>query len=249
MKVFAVLKYLFCGILLPLVNISCDSNHNAVNLLGTHWVSDSVFNGDQKQNEYLFFDSLGRFTRASWHTKRYIIDQGKLGRDDKIHGGKQLYEIHQLDSNYLLISSSQYKVSFKRSITDQQYLMSKFLLGSSNKIRMIGEWLVDSIVVDCNNMNGKSKSAIHWAKENAIKISNQFELFEGSRVEITQENEFIVKSDKEQRRYRCKIVGNNLEIRVSDYIINLPLSLKKNNYFVLERNTGLCVAKFVFIKK
>ena len=186
--------------------------------------------------EFLFFDSIGNFTRTTWWNENYVLDRGIL-IDQTVETQSSKYQIEIIDSFNIKISRKKYAGYFYgnpwKQDEDFTRSLNRFIVGDSMKKLLVGNWvyeLHEMKLAEHLNFYNKIPDFVEnkLGRIGELKIENQ------PNLEITKSNEFIVTDSLGNiKSYRYIIDDDEISLRVSDYIISLGYEIDENGNLIL----------------
>jgi len=228
-------------------------NSIEIDFSNTEWMSDSLVIVDEKQwREFIFFDSAGNFTRATWWNRNYILDKGELN-GEIVHGIKNDYRIEIIDSFNIKIYKPNYVGFFYgnpwRINEDFTRSLNRFVVGDSIKKRIVGNWEYESHELKLAEHLSFYEEIPDFAEDKlsrigGLKIENKLSL------KITESNEFIVAdSIGNTIEYRYIIDDDEISIRRSDYIIGLEYEIDESGDLIIINKPRVGKARILMKRK
>lgn len=216
-------------------------------------MSDSLEIEDESQwREFIFFDSMGRFTRTTWWNENYVLDKGKL-INQTIESGKGNYQIEIIDSFNIKISKPKYVGFFYgnpwKENTDFNRSLNRMIVGDSIKKKLIGTWKYDKNEIELSDYLKLYDELPEFA-ERKLKRVAQRKLEKDLKIHFTKENGLIAENEKEgQLEFRYIVDDKKIDISRSDYVISIKYELTNQNELVITKEYQTMGISKIYFKK
>jgi hypothetical protein len=220
-------------------NIEIDYRH-------TEWASDTIYDlKEERWRDFILFDSLLNFTRASWWSEEYILDRGKLRNNDSIISLNGDYTLEVLDSNTIVISNDSYYGRFRGNPWKfNKYFdryKTRFEVGDSIKKILLGIWHFDSLQVKFDE-SIQIFDSIPMPEE----LKDRFHSFYGKKLNDSLSFNFSIDNIllvddliSPSTKYSYKVDNEEIDLSKSDYVIGIDYKLIDDNHLKLIKKNGL----------
>lgn len=219
----------------------CQKNPIEINFLKSEWISDSISVEDGEQwREFLFFDSIGNFTRTTWWNENYVLDKGKLV-EEKIKSVKgKDYLIEIVDSTNIILRKSGYEGFFYRDPWEEigtfERNVNRFILGDSIKKEILGEWIFDTIRYELSDAYEGYDFIPDFVEIPLGEIPGGIKLDKGLVIKFTNDNLFLCEeTNGKVTKYRYTIDDKGIDLAISDMVIGIEIEGLNNNEVTLIR--------------
>ena len=138
--------------------------------LNHEWMMDSVYGSKEFIQDWVYFTPNDKFWRCSHYNENQLIDSSLTFKDNEVFDNGQLkYSIFSLDSNNIILVSSDKKVFHCRSWNNfnQKYIYIFFITNTTKKL-LNGNWTLDSSEIKptrmpsfCNDLYPGTKYAFN----------------------------------------------------------------------------------------
>lgn len=214
-----------------------------MNFSNSEWTSDSLYpNKENHWREYLYFDSLGGFLRASRDGESYVLDEGHYS-DGLINSAKTKYRVDILDSFHIKIYNEDYTGFFHGNPWQRTYdfdgSKKAFIDGDRDKKILLGKWIFNKAVLDVDE---DFKRSMH--KEELTKLYDkvfykvaQRKVNESMYLHFKKDNSLI--SDNYEmgaKRFRYSLDGSRMDVNGSDYVFYIDYEIIDENTLVIENS-------------
>ena len=203
-------------------------------------MSDSLeIKNETQWREFVFFDSIGNFTRTTWWNENYVLDKGELIKQT-IKSEKGNYQIEIIDSFNIKISKPNYVGFFYgnpwKENNDFNESVNRFVIGDSIKKILIGNWEYESHEMKLAEHLNYYNEIPDFAK-NKLERLGGLEIENKPNLEVTKNNELIVTDSLgNQIEYKFIFDDEEISIRRSDYIIRLGYEIdEKGNLIIVTK--------------
>ncbi len=228
-------------------------NSIEIDFANTKWMSDSLAIEDEPQwREFIFFDSIGDFTRTTWWNEKYVLDKGEL-IGETIYGIENDYRIEIIDSFTIKVSKSNYVGFFYGNPweinEDFNRSLNRFIVGDSIKKTIVGNWEYGSHELKLADHLSFYEEIPDFAEDKLSRIGG-LKIGNSLTLEITKSNEFIVaNSIGNTIEYWYIIDDDEISIRRLDYIIGLGYEVDENGDLVIINKPRVGKARILMKRK
>ena len=182
-------------VIILLTQFSYCQNSIEIDFSNTEWMSDSLeIKNETQWREFVFFDSIGNFTRTTWWNENYVLDKGELIKQT-IKSEKGNYQIEIIDSFNIKISKPNYVGFFYgnpwKENNDFNESVNRFVIGDSIKKILIGNWEYESHEMKLAEHLNYYNEIPDFAK-NKLERLGGLEIENKPNLEVTKNNELIV---------------------------------------------------------
>jgi hypothetical protein len=236
-------------IILILIIASCRSEEKARNeFLSGEWVSDSISSLEADHwKEFLFIDSNGSVTRATWGE---ILDQNLSIKDLTIvDNGAKKYGLQIIDSNSIIISNLTYYGAYYRKswngLEEYNKSLEDFRIAATNKNKIIGDWQANSFEITQHESNLQFDS-VYLSVELRRNFMGSSSLTK-VKMHIQENSKLKISYDNNTQDYVYQINRHDLDLYRSDYLINMRYEIFSDTLTVFEFRHGV-ERKINFVK-
>ena len=231
---------------------SCQNEVN-IDFSNTEWISDSLVLSEGSQwKEFIYFDSIGNFRRASWWRENYLLDNGKLNKST-INTESDSYQIEIIDSFNIKLTKQNYQGFFNGNpwTKDEDFnsSLNRFIVGDSIKKKLIGIWEHVKNELELYEHLKLYDTIPEFASKKLLRIA-QREINENLTLEFTKSNHFLAKDNiNGEIEFRFIVDDNEIDISRSDYVISIDYKLSSQNELILTKEYQTMGKSTTYFKK
>ncbi|MUP46065.1 hypothetical protein E0K83_09950 [Gramella sp. BOM4] len=183
------------------------------------WVSDSINPEPEHWREFIFIDNKRNFTKTSWWSNSYILQNNLILKDGKILQKENIiYQIKIIDSNTIEFANANYYGRFKRDpFGGYEKSLKRFNKGHKTKEELIGKWKYQNseIIEEEKNKNYPEEVIENYRLRDLLHYNLPSIL-----IEFTKDNRFKIEFGPKLEEYFYIIDDKSISLQKSDYVIN-----------------------------
>ena len=231
---------------------SCQNEVN-IDFANTEWISDSLVLTEGLQwKEFIYFDSIGNFNRASWWSDNYLLDNGELNNSTIITENDS-YQIEIIDSFNIKITKRNYQGFFYGNPwtkdKDFKSSLNRFIVGDSIKKQLIGKWEFVKNELELYEHLKLYDTIPEFASRKLLRFA-QREINENLTLEFTKANHFLAKDNENgEIEFRFKVDDKEIDLSRSDYVISIDYKLSSQNELILTKDYQTMGKTTTYFKK
>ncbi|WP_217806703.1 hypothetical protein, partial [Zunongwangia atlantica] len=209
-----------------------------IEFLVGEWISDSINPEPKHWREFIFIDNNRNFTKTSWWSNSYILQNNLILKDGKIiQKGSIIYQIKIIDSNTIEFENANYYGRFKRDpFGGYKESLKRFITGQKTKEELIGKWKYQNseIIEEEKNKdypegvieNYRLRDLLHYNLPNIL-------------IEFAKDNRLKIEFGPKLEEYSYIIDDESISLQKSDYVINFDYEFSNGVLNIIDNKHGI----------